>query len=253
VTVHDVARQGFAKDPAAYERGRPGYPPETIAWLTDRLGLGPGRVVLDVGAGTGKLTRALSGSGARVLAVEPLDQMRAVLERTAPEAQALAGTAEALPVTDATVDAIVVAQAFHWFDTPAALAEFDRVLRPGGKFALVWNRRRTEEPLQRAIDEIMEPYHDDSPRHRRSAWRERLERVGRFVAAEEFELPFEQRLDTAGLVDRVVSTSFIAALDDATRADVVDRVRRLAEAQSQPLRLGYVSEVCVYRRLDEAP
>jgi ubiquinone/menaquinone biosynthesis C-methylase UbiE len=183
-----------------------------------------------------------------VLAVEPLDQMRAVLERTAPEAQALAGTAEALPVTDATVDAIVVAQAFHWFDTPAALAEFDRVLRPGGKFALVWNRRRTEEPLQRAIDEIMQPYHDDSPRHRRSAWRERLERVGRFVAAEEFELPFEQRLDTEGLVDRVVSTSFIAALDDATRADVVDRVRRLAEAQSQPLRLGYVSEVCVYRR-----
>jgi SAM-dependent methyltransferase len=248
MALHEVARQGFAKDPAAYERGRPGYPPETIAWVTDRLGLRPGRVVLDVGAGTGKLTRELITTGARVLAVEPLDQMRSVLERTAPDAQALAGTAESVPVTDATVDAIVVAQAFHWFDTATALAEFDRVLRPGGKLALVWNRRRTEEPLQRAIDEIIQPYHDDSPSHRRSAWSERMEHAGRFVPDEQFEFPFEQQLSIEGLVDRVVSISFIAALDDATRADVVDRVRRLAQSRPQPLRLAYVSEVCVYRR-----
>ncbi len=163
MSIHDEARRGFGRGADAYERGRPGYPPKAIRWLERRLELGPGRTVVDVGAGTGKLTRELVASGADVLAVEPVPAMRAVLERAVPEARALEGTAESLPVGDGSVDAIVVAQAFHWFDGPAALAEFHRVLRPDGRIALIWNRRLREQPLHRAISEIIEPYRGDTP------------------------------------------------------------------------------------------
>jgi ubiquinone/menaquinone biosynthesis C-methylase UbiE len=248
VAIHDRARRGFQAGAAAYERGRPGYPAAAIRWLGEQLGLGPGRTVLDVGAGTGKLTRELVASGAEVVAVEPVGGMRAVLEQVVPAARALDGTAEALPVADASVDAIVVAQAFHWFDTVRALAEFHRVLRPGGRFALIWNRRRLDQPLHREIDTIIDPYHGDTPRHQRGAWRKPVAADRRFGPAAELEVPFEQQFDTDGLVDRVGSISFIAALPDDERGQVLARVRALAHGARQPLRLGYTTEAYVYER-----
>ena len=98
-----------------YERARPEYPAEAVDWIAAKLDLRPGRTVLDLGAGTGKLTRALIPTGARVIAVEPGDAMRAELERAVPSALALRGSAEAIPLGDNTVDAITVGQAFHWF------------------------------------------------------------------------------------------------------------------------------------------
>src|SRR5947207_16006721 len=112
-----------------YERARPGYPPEAIAWLAEQLDLRAGRTVLDLGAGTGKLTRALVATGAHVIAVEPGDAMRAELSRAVPEAQALCGAAEEIPLPDASLDAIAVGQAFHWFRHDEALPELHRVLR----------------------------------------------------------------------------------------------------------------------------
>ena len=133
MSIREEASRGFGQGAAAYERGRPGYPAEAIRWLVADLRLDPGRTVLDVGAGTGKLTRELVSSGATVVAVEPVPAMRAVLEQAVPAARALEGTAEALPIADASVDAIVAGSAFHWFDGPAAVAEFHRVLRAGGR------------------------------------------------------------------------------------------------------------------------
>ena len=144
MAIHESASRGFQRGADAYERGRPSYPREALDWLCAQLDLRPGRTVLDVGAGTGKLTRELVATGATVLAVEPVAAMRDVLEQVVPEAQAVDGTAEALPVKDGAVDAITVAQAFHWFDVPRTLAEFHRVLRPAGRFTLIWNRRRLE-------------------------------------------------------------------------------------------------------------
>jgi ubiquinone/menaquinone biosynthesis C-methylase UbiE len=103
--------------------------------------------VLDLGAGTGKLTRVLARRYAKVYAVEPLDGMRAILERVVPAAEALDGSADAIPLPDASVDAVFAAQAFHWFATDAAVAEIARVLRPGGVFADVFNETREPSPL----------------------------------------------------------------------------------------------------------
>lgn len=249
MAIHDDARRGFQAGAAAYERGRPGYPAATIEWLRTELGLRPGRTVADVGAGTGKLTRELVASGATVLAVEPVPAMRSVLEAAVPSARALCGTAEALPAPDRSIDAITVAQAFHWFDVPRTLAEFHRVLRPGGRFAVIWNRRVREQPLHQAIHELTEPYRGDSPSHHDGGWRESIAAYGRFAAAGESEVPFEQQFDADGLVDRVGSISFIAGLDDEERERVLGRVRALALDAGQPLRLGYSTEAYVYERM----
>jgi SAM-dependent methyltransferase len=152
------------------------------------------------------------------------------------------------PLPDGAADAIVVASAFHWFDGPAAVAEFHRVLRADGRVALVWNRRRREQPLQAAISAIIEPYRGDSPSAYRGQWRDPLVSGGRFEPVGELGVPFEQLLDADGLVDRVGSTSFIAALPDLDRERVLARIRALATGTEPPLRLGYDTEAYVYER-----
>jgi len=248
VTIHESASRGFQRGADAYERGRPSYPREALDWLRQRLDLRPGRTVLDVGAGTGKLTRELVATGATVLAVEPVPAMRGVLEQVVPEARPLEGTAEALPVDDGALDAITVAQAFHWFDVPSALIEFHRVLRPAGRFGLIWNRRRLEDPLHQGISAITEPYHHDTPSHLRGEWREPLRASGLFTSAGELEVPYEHPVDVDGVVDRVASISYIAALPERERGEVIARVRELAERTPKPLRLAYATETSVYER-----
>jgi SAM-dependent methyltransferase len=247
IPIHQGARRGFQAGAVAYERGRPGYPAGAVEWLRTALDLRPGRTVADVGAGTGKLTRELVATGATVVAVEPVPGMREVLVRAVPGVEVLDGTAEALPAADGSIDAITVAQAFHWFDVARTLAEFHRALRPGGRFALIWNRRLRDQPLHQAINEIIEPYRGDTPSHHGSRWRDQVGADDRFAAAGEIELPFEQRFDADGLVDRVGSISFVAALEDEERGQVLERVRALAPDGGQ-LRLGYTTEAYVYER-----
>ena len=244
--VHEAASRGFDREAEAYERGRPEYPPQAIAWLVERLELRPGRVVLDVGAGTGKLSRALEPSGAAVIAAEPVAGMREILIRQSPSLRVLDATAEALPLAPASVDAVVAGQAFHWFDGPVALREFDRVLRPSGRLALIWNRRESDQPLQRAIEAILAPYRRDTPSHR-GEWRHAFEGEAPFEADDELVVAFVQELDREQLLARVISTSFIAALAENDRRAVEERVRALAAAR-EPLALRYVSEVSLFAR-----
>jgi SAM-dependent methyltransferase len=143
--VHEVAARGFGAQAEAYDRARPSYPPDAVAWLIDRLGIGPGRQIVDLAAGTGKMTSLLADSGADLIAVEPVGSMRDRLHDRLrdrlPKVPVLAGVAEALPLADKSVDAVVVAQAFHWFDARQAMAEIARVVRPGGHLGLIWNAR----------------------------------------------------------------------------------------------------------------
>src|SRR5436309_141476 len=141
MVIHESAAKGFAAGADAYERGRPEYSTEAIDALIRELGIGPGKRVLDLAAGTGKLTRQIAPSGAELVAVEPIVEMRAKLESVLPGIKAVEGTAERIPLPNHSVDAVVVGQAFHWFDGIRAVSEIRRVLKPGGGIGLIWQAR----------------------------------------------------------------------------------------------------------------
>jgi SAM-dependent methyltransferase len=243
VSVHPRAAVGFERAADAYERGRPDYPSEAVAWLSDRLELGPGRTVVDLAAGTGKLTRLLLPTGARVVAVEPVAAMRDALARAVPAAEIVDGTAEAMPLPDGSADAVTVAQAFHWFSTAEALAEIHRVLRPGGGLGLVWNRRDLDDQLQLALDGMIARHRGDVPTHRSGRWKSAFVASELFGPLEEHLVPHHQELDRARLIDRVMSTSVMAALPDPERRQAVAELEELAAGQAEPIRMSYTTQV----------
>jgi SAM-dependent methyltransferase len=225
--IHRAAARGFARATEAYERGRPGYPPTAVRFLCDELGIRPGRRVLDLAAGTGKLTRLLVPSGAELVAVEPVDEMRAALAAGVADATVLAGTAESLPLADDSVDAVVAGSAFHWFRGDDALAEIHRVLRPGGSLGLLWNVRDESVPWVAELTAIMEPHRGGTPGYRSGAWRDAFERTQLFSPLEGAEFRHVHVLEPAAVEARVASVSFVAALPDAERARLLARVREL--------------------------
>lgn len=227
--IHQAAAQGFASQADTYARGRPDYPAGIDTWLRDALDLHAGRVVLDLGAGTGKFTRRLVQTGATVIAVEPVAQMRAQLAAAVAPVQVLEGSAEAIPLADASVDAVVCAQAFHWFANARALAEIRRVLRPGGRLGLVWNVRDESVDWVAQLTAIMAPYEGDAPRFHKGDWK-------RVFPAEGFGSLALQGLPYAHvgppqqvIVDRVMSVSFIASLPGPEQAQVRARLHALIE------------------------
>ena len=229
----------------SYERRRPTYPAALVEWLVDRLGLRPGTTVVDLGAGTGKLTRALVPTGAHVVAVEPLPEMRSQLEAAVPGADVLAGSAEALPLPDDSVDAVVAASAFHWFETERALAEIHRVLVPGGALATVGNGRDLADPLQREIQTFVGPYLPTAEQI--LSWIPVVDASPLFGPAEEFATTFEQWFDADGLAERIGTISYVVRLPDDERARVLEQVRELGEAQAEspfPFRYRTEARVC---------
>ena len=233
------ATRGFA-DAERYERGRPDYPAAAIAAIVSELDLRAGRTVLDLAAGTGKLTRLLVPSGANVIAVEPVREMRAALERRLPGVAALAGRAERIPLTDGFVDAVTVGTAFHWFEPEAALAEIDRVLTPAGGVALIWNTRDERSPLHRALTEIIDPLGGDVPRRGHRSWKTLLADSGRFARTKRVLFEHVQPVDEQAVVDRVLSISFIASADQDVRDEVERKVRAVAKGATE---LPYMTEL----------
>jgi len=220
--IHPVAARGFGSSAERYERGRPGYPSVAVRWMVERLGVGPGRTVCDVGAGTGKLTRDLTPTGAAILAVEPIDEMAHVGALQAPEAEFLRGTAEHLPFADGAIDAITAGQAFHWFDHARAWAEFHRVLSPGGGVGLIWNARDTSVPWVREVWAIMDRIEKTAP------WRDHdgpvLEAGRGFSPLESATFHHEVDTTPAAMIDRVASVSHVAVLPDEKRHAVLDEI-----------------------------
>jgi SAM-dependent methyltransferase len=246
LSVHRTAAEGFERGAADYERGRPDYAPKAVEWLVRELEIGPRTCVVDLAAGTGKLTRELLRTGAHVVAIEPVAAMRTALREGCPGAEVLDGTAEAMPLASGSADAVTVAQAFHWFDGERALAEIHRVLRAAGRLAVVWNVRNLEEPLQGKLERILGRHRGATPSHRSGRWRQAFESTDLFQSVASDRFPHVQELDADGLVARIASISFIAALPARERAEVFREVRRLADVEAGSARLEYDTEVFVY-------
>ncbi|MCT2582550.1 class I SAM-dependent methyltransferase [Actinophytocola gossypii] len=219
--------RSFGRRPAAYHEHRPGYPAAAIRWVLD-VGTREPRHVLDLAAGTGKLTEGLLGLGFEVTSVEPDDGMRGVLAERFPAARAMAGTAEAIPLPDASVDAVLVGQAFHWFDLVAALTEIARVLRPGGALGVLWNG---EDPDVDWVTELMAA----SSTSASPGFQGGLE-----LPPHEGFGPVEGALFRHALPRTVESTvgylsthSRLLMVDAAERAEVLDRVRAYLRARPE--------------------
>ncbi|MGH7642191.1 MAG: class I SAM-dependent methyltransferase [Candidatus Dormibacteria bacterium] len=251
MSMHPEASAGFSRGAAAYERGRPDYPPAAVGWLATRLDLGPGKLVVDLGAGTGKLTRQLVPYGARVVALEPVPEMAAELGRAVAGVEVLAETVAHTSLASGSVDAVSAGQAFHWFADQPSLHEIHRILRPGGRLGLVWNRRDARSQLWRAVSELIEPLRHGSPDHSTGEWRRELRASHLFGPLESRAFEHQQLVSPAQLVDRVLSLSFVAAAEQPVQDRVRDQALELAaeyqSQPSQPIPLPYQSEVFACR------
>lgn len=257
-TVHDTAARGFTAAADAYERSRPDYPADAVATIVERLDLRPGRVVLELGAGTGKLTRLLLPSGARILALEPVVAMRAKLVAAAPSVELIDGAAESVPLPAVSVDAVVVAQAFHWFDAIRALSEIHRVLRPGGRLLLAWNRRDETVPWVRAMGDLVHALEAGEPQVRDEAWRGALARCALFGPFESAAFRHVQTLTIEGVLDRVASISYVAAADPSTRATLLSAMEAVLRTDPETagrdrVEMPYDTEVMWAERRSPAP
>lgn len=254
-TIHDSAAHGYAGAASTYESGRPDYPPEAEIWLRDGLGLRPGKRVLDLGAGTGKFTPRLLATGATVTALEPVDAMRDKLSRKLPEVTAIGGTAEAIPLPDTSLDAVVCAQAFHWFATHAALAEITRVLVPGGKLGLIWNGRDESVDWVARLSEITDSYNDsETPRYLTGAWRQAFPAPGLQQIDERHATHHHVGSVETVLIDRTLSVSFIAALPPERKHEAEGRVRDLIahtpELRRDKITFPYVTSMFTFQKTE---
>ena len=235
--LHPLAQQ-FDSVADVYERGRPEYPAETAASIMRELGVREGAPVLDLGAGTGKLTRGLIGAGMDVIAVEPQDSLRRTLAAIAGEERVRAGTAEAIPLPDASVAAVTVADAFHWFEPAPALEEIRRVLQPEGGLAVVstavdWGGASWAHEVGTLMAGLRPEHpHFDGPR-----WQESVRAAGGFGEPREVKLTFWQDADPERTLDYVASMSWMAALPDDERAQTLARIDALVRGGETPQRM----------------
>lgn len=254
--LHPAASAGFCAGARIYTRGRPDYPAALLDWLRDELQLRDGRTAVELGAGTGKFTTLLARTGARVLALEPVAAMRAQfrpsLEPPAPvlpspvprspmprsqvpsaPVDMAAGLAEAIPTRAGAADAVVCAQAFHWFATPTALREIHRVLHPGGRLGLVWNVRDESVDWVAAITALLAPYVAGAPSFASGRWREAFAQPQARGLFSEPQLA-TWRHEAMGppqrvIVERFLSVSFIAALSAEEQTRVRQRLQDLID------------------------
>jgi SAM-dependent methyltransferase len=257
LSVHPTAAAGYAAAAEMYDRGRPEYPAPAVRCLVSALEIGNGGTVVEVGAGTGKFTRHLASLPGTVVAVEPVDAMRSVLRTLIPGVDLRAGTAESLPVTTQTADAVVCAQSFHWFRVPEALSEFHRVLRPRGRLGLIWNVRDDRSALSRAISFVLEPHRGSTPRYKSGEWMDAFARFPGFGPLEHKRFEWVARLTESALFDRVMSVSCIAILPTAQRnevtAELTRAIRQTGELAGDRLMLPHVTDVYWSTRREAAP
>jgi SAM-dependent methyltransferase len=231
----------FGSQAAAYERGRPSYPPEAVDWLLAPTDTWVARDVLDLGAGTGKLTTRLVERGLTVIAVDPIAEMLEMLRTALPDTPALLGSAEQIPLPDNAVDAVLVAQAWHWFDQERAVAEIARVLRPGGRLGVLWNTRDERSGWVKDFGRIVGLEHD-----RDNAT---VDLPEPFTDIATHQVEWTNYITPQALIDYVASRSYCITSPAEVRTRTLDEVRELlvshpSLANATGLAMPYIT-VCV--------
>lgn len=247
----DPRSASFGRRADAYDQARPPYPGAAIELIVEALDLGPSARVVDLAAGTGKLTRALAARFAGVTAVEPSDGMRARLHRSLPEVETLPGTAESIPLPDRSVNALFVAEAFHWFDRERAVAEIGRVLVSGGGLALLSNRERWKpepNPWLQRFGELIAPLLETDPHpSERGSWTAELEAIGGLEPVSRAEVDHVHRLDPDLFVELVSTWSFVANLPEAERTPLLAEIAAVVGDRAT-IELDYTTELLWTRR-----
>ena len=231
----------FGSQAAAYERGRPSYPPEAVDWLLAPTDTWVARDVLDLGAGTGKLTTRLVERGLKVVAVDPIAEMLEMLRTALPDTPALLGSAEQIPLPDNAVDAVLVAQAWHWFDQERAVAEIARVLRPGGRLGVLWNTRDERSGWVKDFGRIVGLEHDRD--------NTTVDLPEPFTDIATHQVEWTNYITPQALIDYVASRSYCITSPAEVRTRTLDEVRELlvshpSLANATGLAMPYIT-VCV--------
>lgn len=224
--INPHAVSGFAQAASYYSRGRPGYPEALAEWLRGPIALGPGKMLIELGAGTGQCTLLLIHTGAHVLAVEPAAQMRSQFLSAYPEGRIVAGSAQAIPAPSASADAVVCAQSFHWFAQEASLAEIARVLKTQGVLALIWNVPDERVDWVADICEILDPVERTAPcQYKRGTW-QKVFPDRRFTSLQRAEfLHWHRGSPEEVIIQRAASLSYVANLEAAHREAIIDQLR----------------------------
>jgi SAM-dependent methyltransferase len=227
--IHDAAARGFEAAVDRYDRGRPSYPDDAVAFLVRTLSIAAGTDVVEIGAGTGKFTELLVPTGARIVALEPIGAMRRALERNCPTVAVVDGTAEQIPLGDASADAVVAAQAFHWFDGDRALPEIHRVLRPERGLGMIWNVRDEASDWSERLTAIFDRLSGGGPRYRDMRWRDAFVRTDLFGPLHHQLAYHVHEVTRAQFLDRVLSVSYVASAPDAERERVIAEVQEMLD------------------------
>jgi SAM-dependent methyltransferase len=206
-----------------YDKGRPDYPLEIIPFLTTVLELQPNTTVLDLAAGTGKVTKALKPLGLNLCAVEPVAEMRKVFAHLYPDVPILDGTAEKIPLPNGSVDVVIVGTAFHWFDTEKALAEIARVLKPGGRLGLIWNARANEVDWVKKVCSVLE----NTTTHDKMQWREEFEKTTLFAPLQHHTHAYSFRGTAQDVIARLFSSKSMGKLSPAEKKAAVAAVLQI--------------------------
>lgn len=238
--VHDAARSGYEQQADVYASVRPSYHAALVERFVDNYAHG---VVVDLGAGTGIFTSQLVEAGCIPTAVEPVAAMREVLVDMHPSVTVIDGTAENTGLADDSVDTVVVAQAFHWFDHAAALAEIERILRPRGFLVCVWNVRDESVDWVRRYTDVVDRFASGTPRHRTMDWRHAIDRDAALAPVDDWSVPNPKQTTPQHVADRALSTSFIAALPPDLQREVLNEVRQIADAVGESFEFPYRSEL----------
>lgn len=227
-SLHPTAQKGFSLGAELYQQVRPSYPQEIAVWLQDRLQIGESSTVIDLGAGTGKFLPYLIQTQAKVIAVEPVTEMLQQLQQTYASVECLQASSTQLPLKDASIDAILCAQSFHWFSNIETLSEMHRVLKPSGHLGLIWNQRDTNIDWVKALADEIAPLEGDTPRYHSEQWKQVFEEQSLFKleGLQTFQQAHQGSVEQV-VSKRLLSTSFIAAMPSAEQQQLKAKFEKI--------------------------